>query len=56
MANSKECPEATAVYISGDELKAAWKLREERQYGSLSWAVRILVREGMKALAASEEG
>jgi len=49
MESIKECPESTAVYISGDELKAAWRFKEKMQYSSLSWAVRILVREGWKA-------
>jgi len=56
MTTLKDCPDATGVYISGPELKAAWKLKEDRELSSLSWAVRLLVREGMKALADSEEG
>ena len=50
MEISKACPEYTTVYISGPELRAAWDLMEERQLNSLSWAVRLLVRGGIKAL------
>lgn len=50
-----ECPDATGIYISGPELKAAWKFKEDRELNSLSWAVRLLVRAGMKALELSRE-
>lgn len=50
MESSKVCPENTTVYISGPELKAAWNLMEARQLNSISWAVRLLVRAGIKAL------
>ncbi len=49
----KECPDATGVYLSGDELKAAWQFKEDRELGSVSWAVRLLVREGLKSLGRS---
>lgn len=55
MTNLKKCPDATGVYLSGPELKAAWKLKEERELSSLSWAVRLLVREGLKSLSAHEK-
>ena len=49
----KRCPDNTTVYISGPELEAAWRLMEERQLNSLSWAVRLLVRAGIKMLGDS---
>jgi len=53
MTKLKKCPDATGVYLSGPELKGAWRLKEERQLSSLSWAVRLLVREGLKSLGRS---
>ena len=50
----EKCPKSTAIYLSGDELRAAWKFMEEREYGSLSWTVRILIRKGLKALVEEE--
>ena len=43
-------PDKTTVYISGPELQAAWKLKETMHLNSLSWAVRLLVRAGIKVL------
>ena len=50
MECQKLCPDKTTVYISGPELQAAWKLKETMQLNSLSWAVRLLVRAGIKVL------
>lgn len=50
MKKLKECPEATGIYLSGPELRAAWRLKEDRELSSLSWAVRLLVREGLKSM------
>ena len=50
MTTLKECPDKTGVYLSGPELRSAWKLKEDRELNSLSWAVRLLVREGLKTL------
>jgi hypothetical protein len=56
MTNLKKCPDSsTAIYISGEELKAAWRFKEERQFSSLSWTVRILVREGLSSLHKSAQ-
>lgn len=53
MNNPKECPNNTNVYISGPELEAAWRLMKDKQLNSISWAVRLLVRAGMKAINES---
>jgi hypothetical protein len=53
--NRKRCPEKTGVYISGPELKETWRFMEDKQFGSLSWTVRILVREGLSSLRKSAQ-
>jgi len=44
----------TNVYITGPELEGAWKYMLEKNFGSLSWAVRVLVKEGLRAHASEE--
>ncbi len=45
----------TNVYITGPELEGAWKFMLEKNFGSLSWAVRVLVKEGLRAHASEED-
>ena len=49
-----EPPVRTNVYITGPELEGAWKYMLEKNFGSLSWAVRVLVKEGLRAHASEE--
>ena len=55
MRNQNEKPPMrTNVYIAGPELEGAWRFMKERNFGSLSWAVRVLVKEGLRSLSAPE--